>query len=273
MVQYSGTPDLREPRRFLRDAAADLRRSVPIAARLLRSRLRLRYRRSWLGYLWILLPAASAAFISLIASSARLFNVAHTSIPYPLFVLIGVTCWQLFADAVLMPSTLLGSSQRTLTQTAVPHEALLLSGFFEILLSTALRILLLSVPLLLTLGVAPGASLLLLPPGLLGLACLGVGAGLLLAPIGLLYDDVNKALMLVLGAWFFVTPVIYPAIRNKLFWLNPVAPLLDASRAALTGGDASALIVIGLAIAAGLIALIAWLGYRVARPHLMARLG
>lgn len=272
-VVYSGKPDLGKPRQFLRAAATDLRRSGPIAVRLLRSRLRLRYRRSWLGYLWILLPAAAAVLLALVASSGRLFSIAATPIPYPLFVLIGVICWQLFADALLMPANLLGNSQRTLTQIAVPHEALLLCGLFEILLTAVLRVLLLSVPFLLFYGVAPGATLLLLPVGLLGLAGLGVGVGLLLAPVGLLYDDVNRVMMLLLGVWFFLTPVIYPTAGGLLFWLNPAAPLLDGSRAALSGGHVLAPVVVGLAVAAALMALGAWLAYRVARPHLMARLG
>ena len=272
-VHYSGTPDLQDPERFLRRAAADWRSSFPIAARLLRSRLQLRYRRNWLGYLWILLPAAAAASLSLAASSMRLFNVAAPPIPYPLFVLVGVICWQLFADAVLMPGSTLAASRPSLTQTSVPHEVFLLCGTFEILLSAALRILLLALPALVAFGAAPGATLILLPVGLLGLAWLGVTFGLLLAPLGLLYDDVTKAMMLLLGAWFFLTPVIYPAPAGLPWHLNPVALLLDGSRAALTGGDAAALPLIALALAAALGALLAWLGYRLARPHLMARLG
>jgi lipopolysaccharide transport system permease protein len=149
----------------------------------------------------------------------------------------------------------------------------LLCGSFEILLSATLRFLLLAVPALLIFGEMPGTSLALLPVGLIGLALLGIAVGLLLAPVGMLYDDVPKAMILLLGAWFFLTPVIYPPVFGVPWHLNPVAPLLDGSRAALTNGTVEALRLVALASAAAFGALVAWLAYRVARPHLMARLG
>lgn len=271
-VSYSEIPDLRQPRRFLGAAAADLRRSGPIAVRLLRTNLRIRYRRSWLGYVWMVLPAAGAALLSLLATDMRLFRVAPTPIPYPLFVLIGVICWQLFAETLMMPLSSLSGAMRILTQTRARHEALLLAGAAELLLAAVLRILAVAVPALIVFGVAPGAGILLLPVGLLGLCLLGLGIGLLLAPIGLLYDDLSRAMTFFIGIWFFLTPVLYPVIPHVPAMLNPVAPLLDSSRSALTGGDVSVPLMLALCAVSALACLVGWLGYRLARPHLMSRL-
>ena len=170
-VVYSAESQLRSPARFAAETWADLRVSPRLAWRLFPHSLRANYRRSWLGYLWLLAP-----------------------------------------------------------------------------------------------------------PGVAALLLLGVALGLLLTPVGLLYQDVSRGLALAVGFWFFLTPVIYPwpsAGRAALLArLNPVAPLLEATRGWLTTGRAASahgfLLVVALTLP---VLLTAWLLQRLARPHIIARLG
>jgi lipopolysaccharide transport system permease protein len=88
----------------------------------------------------------------------------------------------------------------------------------------------------------------------------------------MLYDDVSRAITLVTGFWFFLTPVVYATPSLGILRLNPVTPLLDATRAWLTSGPMAG----GFALVAGMTLpalLVAWLFQRVARPHVVARLG
>ncbi len=76
----------------------------------------------------------------------------------------------------------------------------------------------------------PGAVLLMGNVGLLGLGC-----GLVFASIGVRYRDFRIALPMVLQAWMFATPVIYPAgvVPEKWrggYFLNPMAGVLEAHR-------------------------------------------
>ena len=268
---YTADPELRHPARFLAAAAADLRRSGPIGWRLFLANLRIRYRRAWLGYLWLILPALATALVCSFIQARRLVAIAPTELPYPVFALAGIILWQTFADALQMPLQHLGAARHMIARSRVPQEATIVAGLLELGLGFAVRLAILVAALIFfAVPLAPAA--LLLPAGAACLVLLGLALGLFLAPIGLLYDDVGRGLTLVLGFWLFLSPVLYPLPADGIFALNPVAPLLDSTRAFLVGGgmEDRFLLVTGLSLV-GLV--IAWLCNRLARPHVVARLG
>lgn len=268
---YSAAPELADPRAFAARAAADLRRSLPIGWRLFRANLRARYRRSLLGFAWLLFPAAAATLISAYLQSRRVFAVGETELPYVLHVLVGIVLWQVFVDALNAPLQQLGAGRQMITRSRVPHEALLFAGLCEVALNAAVRLAALAAALA-VLGLVPAASVLLVPLGMAALAALGLAVGLAVAPLGLLYDDVRPGLMLAVAFWFFLTPIVYPTPAGGPLRFNPVTPLLDTARGWVVAPEAGVgfFIVFGLALAAlaG-----AWLVYRLARPHVVTRLG
>lgn len=272
-IVHSAAAELVRPRAFLSRAGQALRLSLTIAPRLLRANLRIRYRRAWLGYAWLFAPAAGAALLASLLIGRRLAGMPADTIPYPVFVLVGMIFWQLLVDALGAPLERLGAVRHVLARSPVPHEAFVLAGAGEALLAGVLRLALLGVPVLLLFGGRPGPEMLLLPLVLAGLALLGLALGMLLAPFGLLYDDVGSALPLFTGFWFFLSPILYPAARFDALALNPATPLIEAGRALLTGGEASAAAA-GLVGAGALLLLtLAWVFYRLAQPHLVARFG
>ena len=268
---YSARPELADPRRFLARAFADLRLSLGIGWRLFRANLVARRRRSLLGLVWLLIPAAAATGIAVYLQSRRVFAVGDTELPYALHVLAGIVLWQTFVDAMNAPLQQLAAGRQMITRSRLPHEALLVSGACDVGLNALVRLAAL-VAALAVLGFAPASSALLIPLGMAALALLGFAVGLVVAPLSLLWDDVRPGLMLLAGFWFLLTPILYPAPGSGLLRLNPVTPLLDTARAWLVAPAAPAgfFLVTGLAaLAAGA----AWLLYRLARPHAVARLG
>jgi lipopolysaccharide transport system permease protein len=270
-IVYSAEPELRRPRHFLAQAVADLRRSRAAAWALFVANLRAQHRRAWLGYLWLLIPALATAGLCALMQSRRIVAVGATALPYPLFVLSGMVLWQAFLDGLNGPLEQLGRARQVITRSAAPHEAVIGAGLLQALLGTAIRLAVLAVVLAaFRAPLAPSAAL--FPLGLLAMLALGLALGLLAAPLGLLYDDVARALFLAAALLFFLTPVAYPLPNEGLFRLNPVAILLTQSRAWLTGGGLDPMF--ALVTAASLAALVlAWLFYRLARPHVIARLG
>jgi lipopolysaccharide transport system permease protein len=244
---------------------------VPIAARMFRSNIRVRYRRSWFGYVWLLLPALGTAAICAFIQSRRIIAVAPTELPYPLFVLAGMVFWQIFVEALNAPLQHLLAGRQLATRSRVPHEALILAGIFEVALNAAVRLAVLAAAVV-VFRIAPATEMLLVPLGLFSLAMLGLGLGMLIAPLGLLYDDVGRALGLVTSLGFFLTPVVYPLPPGTLLRFNPVTPLLEATRGWIAGAaPGPAFYAVVAAAAAALV--LGWLFYRVARPHLVSRLG
>lgn len=268
---YTSEPELRHPLRFLSAAWLDLRRSPAVAWRLFLSNVQARYRKSWLGYLWLLLPTIGTTAVWVFLQSRRIVSIAPTQLPYPVYVLAGTVLWQVFVDALNAPLQQLAAGRQVITRTRVPHEALILAGVMEALLNAAVRLVVLAA-VMIAYGVTAGPLLLLVPIGIAALALLGLAVGLLAAPAGMLYDDVGRGIALLTTFWFFLTPVIYRAPDTGLLRLNPVTPLLETTRAWLTSGRAAEgfALVTGLAVA---VLVGAWLFQRLSRPHVVARLG
>ncbi len=118
----------------------------------------------------------------------------------------------------------------------------------------------------------------LAPLGVLSLMLLWLMFGLLLTPLALLYRDIEKGLPIILQIWFFLTPVIY-LIPEKgagaiLNYINPVTPVLNTTREMMTNGKISQpelfLLISAITL---LLLIIGWVLYRLAMPHLIARIG
>jgi ABC-type polysaccharide/polyol phosphate export permease len=269
-TRFTSAPVVSNPGAFLTDAMAQLRRSLPMVWPLFLSNLRARHRGLLLSYLWLLLPGIATAAICTYLQSARVLTGAATELPYPLHVLTGVFLWQLLADGVQAPLQQLKASRQLLTHSRVPHEAVILAGVVEAAVNCGARLLVL-VPVLLLHRVAPDIAWLALPLALAALLALGVALGLLIAPWALLYDDASRATVLGLALWFVLTPIFYAAPSDGLLSHNPAGVLIETARSWLAGaptGSAVALVAIG----AGAALILGWLTYRIAKPHLLARL-
>jgi lipopolysaccharide transport system permease protein len=268
---YSSEAELRHPGRFLADAWDELRRSPAVAWRLFRSSAQARHRRAWLGYLWLLLPTLGTTAVWAYVRSRGLIETGATGLPYVVYALSGTILWQVFAESLASPLQQLTAGRQLVTRSRVPHEALILAGVFDTLLNCAVRLLLLGLVMLAS-GVTVGPEIILVPVGVAALALLGLTLGLFALPIGLLYDDVGRTLTMLTGFWFFLTPVVYPTPARGLLRFNPVTPLVESTRHWLTSGAPLGRFA---AVTAGACAalVVAWLLQRLARPHVVARLG
>lgn len=275
-VVYTADSQLRAPGRFAAELRADLRVAPAVGWRLFLHGLRAGHRRSWLGYLWLLIPPLATTATWVYLNHMRVLDVGPTDVPYTVYVLTGTVLWQVFAEALQSPLQQLSSARNILTRSRTPHEALLLAGLYQVLFNFTVRVVML-LPVFFWFGVGWGPSVLLAPVGVAALLLLGFSLGLLLTPTGLLYQDISRGLGLLVGFWFFLTPVIYPPTARWAAslpgWLNPVTPLLLTTRGWLTRGEATPARAFAPVLLLSLLCLCAaWLFYRLARPHLIARL-
>jgi lipopolysaccharide transport system permease protein len=267
---YDSAPEIARPLRFAQAAWSDLRESPRIGQRLFSSSLRGRARRSLLGYLWLLIPPAAATAMCVYLNSLGIIAVGETQLPYPLHVLSGVLLWQIFAEAIHAPAQQLLAARHLISKSPLPHEALFLAGLFDVALSAAIRTILLTAAFWVFVGpTLPGPAFL---AGLAAMIMLGSAIGVAAAGWVLLLEDTSHLLRLATTFWFVATPIAYPAVKSGLLAHNPVTPLLETARSGFTGAP---LVdgLLGTSAAAALLLVIAWLLYRIARPHLVERLG
>jgi lipopolysaccharide transport system permease protein len=265
------TPELRQWPRFVADARHDARVAAGGAGVLLAANLRMRYRRTLLGYAWLILPTAATAIVWTYVQRSGFVSLGHTRVSFAAHVLAGTVVWQLLVDAMNVPLQELKAQGHAVRRTKVPVEAVVLAGVLEVLATSVFRLLIV-IPVLTLLGVDLRVTMMLAPIGLVVAVMLGVAIGLALTPLGLLLDDIGRGLAIVTGVWFLLTPIVYAHAHGGVVRWNPATPVVVVTRSWLTGEPSSSTLV---PVAAGsLVAVaVAWLLMRLARPHVVSRLG
>jgi lipopolysaccharide transport system permease protein len=275
-VVYDARSQLRAPGQMLRAMRRDLVASRHLAWLLFTRDLRVRYRDTALGGLWVVLPIVAAALPFVFLQRQRILIVDTGGVAYLPFVLAGTLLWQLFSDALQAPLRSIAASQALLSRVSFPREALLLAAVGQVLFDFLLRFVAFAL-LLLAFDLGPSAGWLWVPLGAAALVVLGLTLGLLLTPVYIL-GDLQRGLSMALGLWFLLTPVVYPAPAHGVLaevtrW-NPLTPLVVSTRAWLLGTRTAASLDVAAVLGAScVLLLLGWISYRVALPHLIARLG
>jgi lipopolysaccharide transport system permease protein len=274
---YAPDSVIRRPAVLLRDMFVDLAHSRALAYQLAVRDISAQYRQAFLGILWaFILPLANAA-AWIFLSRTGVVSVGATSLPYVAYVATGTVLWAIFMDALNAPLLQTQNARLMLAKLNFPREALILSGVLQTLFNAGIKLVVLFA-VLLSLGVYPGWHLLLVPFGVLSLVLVGSAVGLVLTPIGVLYSDVGRAIPLLAQFLMYLTPVVFPTPQSgwarTVFSLNPLTPLVVASRAWMTGSE---LVHIGafitVTVIAGALLLLFWIAYRVAIPIVIERIG
>ena len=274
---YSPDRLLNRPSVLLGDMWRDLLASRELAWRLFVRNISAAYRQTFLGYFWAILPPLITTATFLLLKEGGVFDPGHTAVPTAAFLLISTSLWQLFVDSVNGPLKLVRSSQAMLTKLNFPREALLLAGMMEAIFGFLIRSVIIAATMV-GFQIAPSITLLLVPFGLLLLLMMGTVIGVLLTPLGMLYEDVSKALPMFMGFWMLLTPVVYApdaeGMMGVLLKLNPVAPVLSATRDWLIIGESThSLSIVLIAVSTLIISGFGWLLFRLALPHIIARMG
>jgi len=274
---YTAESPLRNPRRLVRQMLRDLAGSRELAWRLFVRDVSAQYRQTILGYLWVFIPPLVASLPFIYLNAQGVVRISDTPIPYAAFAIIGTTVWQVFADALMAPLRAVSAARGTLTRINLPLEALLLSALGQVGLGFLVRLILLIV-VFASFRIMPPATAVLFPLGILSLILVGFVIGVLVTPLGLLYGDVQQALPILTTLLMFLTPVLYPVPQSGtaavIAEINPLTPLIVSTRDWLTIGTTSyGGGFIAVTLLAVTLLLLGWVIFRVAMPHLIARIG
>lgn len=276
VVMYTPDSQMRSPLHLLRLMCRDLASSRELAWRLFVRDISAQYRQSILGVFWSFIPPILVGLVFIVLQSRKIVDFGETDIPYPVFVLVGTTLWQVFAESLNAPLQSVRKAKLMLAKIKFPYEALILGAFYTILFNFLIKSIVL-IGILLFFKVKITLGLLLVPMAIFMLILLGITIGLFLTPLGMLYTDIASGLPVVVQLWFFLSPVVYPPPQSYPFslmtTLNPVSPILVGARDLVTKGFITNfypfLIVSGLTI----IALsITWILYRISLPIIIERM-
>jgi len=200
--------------------------------------IKVRYKQTSLGVIWVILqPLLAAGIFSFVFGSIA--NLPSDGVPYFLFAYAGMQGWTLFSNVLTRSSACLVGNAHLISKVYFPRFILPLSTLGAILVDFGVAMGMMAV-LMVVYQVVPGWGLLLLPLWMGILTALGMGIGLWLAALTVQYRDVAYVLPVAMQMLMYASPIAYassavPERYQTLFFLNPLAGLLDAFRWSLLG--------------------------------------
>ncbi|MCX7625114.1 MAG: ABC transporter permease [Candidatus Sumerlaeaceae bacterium] len=208
--------------------------------------LKARYKDSVLGFFWSLFrPAFLTVILWLVFSKILHLPPPSESVPYWLHMLVSVLVWNFFAGSLIEATHSVVANANLIKKVPLDAEVFPLAA----IISNGVHfVLAMSVALFIAVYVTGHFSwqIILLPLGVGVLSLFVLSISLFTSALQVYFRDVANLLDLLMMAWFYVTPVLYPVwmVRERLaaggiswafplYMINPVAPAVVAGRHAL----------------------------------------
>ena len=231
--------------------------------------LKVRYQRSFLGFMWLLInPVLSAATVVLVFA----YIVRLPVDDYWAFVLSGYFAW-VFAAHTLATSTVVIHEYAGMARSvAVPADVFVLSAAGSRFVEFVAELLLVVVVLAAFHHHRVPMSFLLLPVAVILLAMVTIGLAFPIAALAVYFRDVQHGLPVALMMLMYASPVFYPvrlvpAEFSTWYLVNPFAQILTLFHLILYEGRLPTALQIGVPAATSLaIYLAGHLHFRRQRP-------
>ena len=186
--------------------------------------LKLKYRRSVLGYLWsVLNPLLIMIVMSIVFSTMFDRNIEN----YPLYLFTGQLLYNYMNQSTHTALSAINTNAALIKKAYVPKYIFVFSkitsGFVDLVLSLGALVI-----VMLFTGAGVSFYNLLFPLVLLQLYVFCLGLGLFLAQANVFFRDITYIYNAVTTAWMYLTPIFYPveALPDAVAWfvthLNPM---------------------------------------------------
>ena len=202
-----------------------------------------RYKGSALGVVWaVVTPMVMIAIFTFIFANifgAR-FGPSSSAWDYALYLFCGLLPWTMFQETLQRATTTIVSHANLVKRVLFPLEALPVALTLSSLANQMLGTIALIVATLILRKTLP-ITIFWLPLLLIPQTLLTVGAAWLIASLGVFLRDLAQGIGLVLLAWMYLTPIIYPesVVPDRyrgLLNLNPFTPLVRSYRQIMLEG-------------------------------------
>lgn len=193
--------------------------------------LKTRYKRSFLGVFWTLLnPLLTMTVLALAFSGLFRFSLKN----YVVYLLAGLIFWNFFSQTTNTAINAIVWGGGLMRKVYIPRSIFSLSALGSELINLLLSL----VPLLLIMLFMEHPfrqALWFLPVAILLMGIFALGVSLFISTLALLFVDAAYIYQIILMAWFYITPIIYP-VEILPPWLlhyqqfNPLDHLVDLFR-------------------------------------------
>ena len=194
-----------------------------LISQLLRRDIVTRYKRSFLGVGWTMLNPLGTMIVLSIAFS----QIFKTIEGYPAYVLSGLIAWNFFSQTTNASMVNLVWGEGLLKRIYMPRTSFALSAIGTGIVNTFLAVIPMML-VMLVLKVPIKLSILFVPIPIILLAFFALGFGLILSALAVYFPDVAEMYQIILTAWMYLTPIIYPEEilpENIHFFISTFNPM------------------------------------------------
>jgi len=205
---------------------------------------RVRYAQTSIGFLWaILQPVVTLLILSLVFGR---FVGVETDVPHILFTVAGTSIWSYFSYVMTNSGNSIIASQDMVKKIYFPRLIIPLSkavvGFIDFGIS-----ILIMIALMIYFGYAPSSNIWIAPFFIFMGIIAALAVGIWLSALTVRYRDFQHMVPFMVQIGLYITPIAYPAEfavkqlptwAGTLFYLNPMAGVVQGFRWSVFGGEA-----------------------------------
>ncbi|MCW3098729.1 MAG: ABC-type polysaccharide/polyol phosphate export system, permease component [Chthonomonadaceae bacterium] len=210
--------------------------------------VKLRYRQTALGVVWVVLqPLIAAGIFSFVFGKVAGLKSPGV-VPYFVFSYAGLLGWQAFSSTLTKASSCLVGNSQLVSKVFFPRLVLPISTVFSTLIDFGVALVMMFALMAFN-HVVPTLAILTLPIWMVLILIMAMGIGMLAAAMMVSYRDVQYVLPVVTSFLQYASPVAYsvvmvmqklPAQYHPFYMLNPLSSLLEGLRWSLLGSSAPA---------------------------------
>lgn len=195
------------------------------------SEMKLRYRGSFLGFLWTILnPLFFLLILAVVFSQIIKFQVDN----YIIFLFAGLTAWFMIQQTVVIAAASIVNNESLIKKVYIPKLVFPLSSCLARFIDHAVMVLILLV-FMVFFKITFTWSLLILPVVIALHFFFALGMSMIAAALYIFIRDVQHIIAILFQAFFYLTPILYPldilpARYQPLFLLNPFYYFIQAFR-------------------------------------------
>lgn len=202
--------------------------------------LLVRYKQTFIGIAWsVIRPLLTMIIFTIVFG--RIAKLPDQGVPYVLLVGAAMLPWQFFANSFSDASGSLVSNAGMLTKVYFPRFIIPVSSILVNVIDFFISFLILAA-LMAWYHFVPGVKILSIFFFLLIAMSTSLGAGLFVSAMNVKYRDFKFIVPFIVQFGLFISPVgfsstVIPEKWKFIYFLNPMAGVIDGSRWAILGGE------------------------------------
>lgn len=200
------------------------------------------YKQSLLGVFWTVITPFIALITFIILNNSGILSIGEINIPYPIFAILGLSFWQIFATGIIGSTNSMTSTGGMIKKINFSKEVLVFASMAQSLIAFLVQIVIV-ISLFIYYGYSPSIFIVLVPVLIIPMILFTLGLGFIFSLLNGIIRDLGNLIGSIITFIMFVTPVMYTKPKTGLLGLftkfNPLYYLVDVPRHLILTGNFS----------------------------------